>query len=243
MDEGQDLCDFESLENIEKIIIGGLEEGRWRWFGDSNNQVAPTIDFNQDAYQYLRSFSYSSKLKYNVRNTPTIINKVQQWTLADMGSVEKYTGISDAPELSNSKTIDDAYEDAQQKLQDWIKEGIKSNDIALLVPNEKIIMKLRTLMIDLGLDFKVYNNQLENYSLGDFLVIATFDDFKGLDRNCVMVLGLDDHLSNKQEDDDALKKMLYVSMTRANFRLYISTTPLLAEKISEFVEEYLQLKV
>ena len=67
---------------------------RWRWFGDSNNQVAPTIDFNQDAYQYLRSFSYSSKLKYNVRNTPTIINKVQQWTLADMGSVEKYTGIS-----------------------------------------------------------------------------------------------------------------------------------------------------
>ena len=70
-----------------------------------------------------------------------------------------------------------------------------------------------------------------------------FDDFKGLDRNCVMVLGLDDHLSNKQEDDDALKKMLYVSMTRANFRLYISTTPLLAEKISEFVEEYLQLNI
>tara|TARA_Y100000590_G_scaffold469259_1_gene655843 strand:- start:2099 stop:3790 length:1692 start_codon:yes stop_codon:yes gene_type:complete len=238
MDEGQDLCDFKSLENIEKIIIGGLEEGRWRWFGDPNNQVAPSIDYSEDAYQYLKSFSYSSKLKYNVRNTPTIINKVQQWTLADMGSGEKYTGISDPPELSNSRTINDAYEDAQKRLQDWIKEGVKINDIALLAPNEKIIMKLRNLMIDLGLNFKVYNHQLENYSLGNFLVIATFDDFKGLDRDCVMVLGLDDHLSNKQEDDDALKKMLYVSMTRANYRLYISTTPLLGKKIAGFVEEY-----
>ena len=38
IDEGQDLCQLDTIEKFDEILKGGFDNGQWFWFGDPNNQ-------------------------------------------------------------------------------------------------------------------------------------------------------------------------------------------------------------
>lgn len=55
VDEGQDLLDLTTLDRLDGIIAGGLEEGRWCFFHDINNQAGFFGPPDPDALALLES--------------------------------------------------------------------------------------------------------------------------------------------------------------------------------------------
>jgi hypothetical protein len=85
VDEGQDLCQLEPLDLLNNMVSGGLEKGRWRWFGDPNRQVSPSFPLDLTALEYLEGLSMKSNLKQNVlehaqnRGDNTTIRRRYTW--------------------------------------------------------------------------------------------------------------------------------------------------------------------
>ena len=85
VDEGQDLFEADFLETLDRILTGGLEEGRWCWFHDLNNQSL-THRFEQNAKSYLESLRpVRMPLRINCRNTRVILEWIQDNLDADLG--------------------------------------------------------------------------------------------------------------------------------------------------------------
>ena len=49
VDEAQDALNFDDLEVLDRILIGGLEKGMWRMFLDKNNQVGVSGRYEEAA--------------------------------------------------------------------------------------------------------------------------------------------------------------------------------------------------
>ena len=225
MDEGQDLCRMNDLDLMDQILSGGLESGRWRWFGDPNNQISHAVEFDDDAYNFLASQSHKSALKYNVRNTPPIIDWIELYTKADMGSSEKYQGSGlPHPQIGSSPSIDDTYKDAKKALLTWIEAGAGLDDIAILVPHESFIASAKSICLDLGMRHKSLDLNSYKLSQSGFLIVSTFENFKGLERQCVCILGLDEYLKQKEKDKDEFRRQIYLSASRANYQIYIAAS-------------------
>ena len=145
-------------------------------------------------------------------------------------------------EIGFSKSIPETYSDAQDKLKEWTRKEVRTSEIAILVPDEDTVEKIRPICINLNLEFRVLNQNSYNFSQTESIVISTFDDFKGLERQCILILGIDDILIQGKADDNLkLKKIFYSSMTRANYKIYISATKVLKTRIAEIIEEHTEL--
>jgi hypothetical protein len=55
VDEGQDLFDMDSLDKLDASLKNGLNEGRWAFFHDVNNQSGLFGNQEQEAIKYLLS--------------------------------------------------------------------------------------------------------------------------------------------------------------------------------------------
>ena len=53
IDEGQQLCRTENLDKLDKLLESGLENGRWRWFGDPQHQVIEKELFDEEVYKFV----------------------------------------------------------------------------------------------------------------------------------------------------------------------------------------------
>ena len=95
VDEGQDLLSCDMLEKLGGILECGLEQGKWRWFMDFNNQSGVYGDYESreeqlkeaaDAKDYLFEITeVRQELKRNCRNTKEIVLQVEITTGADIG--------------------------------------------------------------------------------------------------------------------------------------------------------------
>jgi hypothetical protein len=86
VDEAQDLMGFEHLDVLGQVVEGGLEQGRWRFFLDSNNQTNLYPDFDADALEFLHSYSpVLLRLTRNCRNTEEVVLQTKLVTRADLG--------------------------------------------------------------------------------------------------------------------------------------------------------------
>ena len=93
VDEGQDLLDFELFDMMNKCLKGGLDNGRWRWFMDPNNQASIAGEFDKDALEYIDGLAtVRPLLTRNCRNTEQIIQQTQQCTGADIGVADEILG-------------------------------------------------------------------------------------------------------------------------------------------------------
>ena len=87
VDEGQDLFEMASLKGLSAVLVGGLADGRWCIFHDSNNQAGFFGALDQAAVNYLAAIkSTQVPLRTNCRNTSVILEKVQTSLGADMGT-------------------------------------------------------------------------------------------------------------------------------------------------------------
>jgi hypothetical protein len=85
VDEAQDLMTAEDMDRLNKVIEGGLSNGRWRMFLDRNNQAYVDGSFDEDAFELVLEEAVEFDLPMNVRNTKPIVHVVQSYLGADIG--------------------------------------------------------------------------------------------------------------------------------------------------------------
>ncbi|MBX9463215.1 MAG: NERD domain-containing protein/DEAD/DEAH box helicase [Aquamicrobium sp.] len=212
VDEGQDLCSLECIDLIDKVVVGGWENGRWRWFGDPNHQVSPSFPLEQECLDYVKSQGVVSNLKNNIRNAGKIVEAIKILAGADVGKP------SSKPD---SGTVDIQLVDVESEVlpraaavvRKWLSDDtqLPRNSIAMLVPNESDVSRA----VELLSTRNVRSEALSKRALGgkprDCVLVATIEDFKGLERPLICVAGLG--------QEHGFASSAYKAISRANHAL------------------------
>lgn len=216
VDEGQDLLSMELLGQLDSHLIGGLENGRWVFFHDSNNQAGLFGEVEPDALEYLNSLeAFKIPLKRNCRNTSLILDKIKKTTGADAG----VSGSGMGPKISESNATDitDAIQIAEQEIQRIVTDGgISESDVTILLDSidvnyflEKSSSKIRNKLI-----------VLDEYSMSSFppagISISNISNFKGLENEAIIVVGAPKEILSPVD-----RAKTYVAFSRARSLLSI----------------------
>ncbi len=214
VDEGQDLMNFEDLDALDKLVLGGLSQGCWSFFYDSNNQAGLIGRWEPDSLEFLDSNGAAHvPLVRNCRNTRPIVEEVERRTGCDMGQKEQgegpiveviQVGAGETPEAKTSHTIGRLLE-----------EGVPMPHITLLSPcswSDSCASRLPQ-------HVKRHVVQMDEFSLRGFppaqISFARIQDFKGLENTAIVLLDLD-----HRHFDRSAPSLLYVGMSRA--RAYLA---------------------
>ena len=93
IDEGQDLMNKRYMECIDKLVLGGIENGRWTIFYDPQQNLFQTdAEFNE-VQQKLVNISAGFRLSINCRNTKQIAFANQAISNFRQGRILKAEGI------------------------------------------------------------------------------------------------------------------------------------------------------
>lgn len=214
VDEAQDLINFDDLAVLDRILVGGLEDGRWFILLDSNNQRGLVGSFDEDAMNYLRSFRpVDLILNDNCRNTREIVSRTQAMTGADVGVSTAGTGpeaeivFGATPELRTAAV--------EGHLEALVDAGVEPADIVLLSPLPLLESAFGRLpapwrqRIDI-LDLRGLKRRPRSR-----FGFARTADFKGLESRFVLLADI----GMKDQEPDL--PALYVGMTRARVGLWI----------------------
>jgi len=210
MDEGQDLLVWSSLEKLDNHLIGGLENGRWCFFYDVNNQAGMFGPVDKDAMQFLESNQPARvPLLSNCRNTRIILEKVKTLLGADMG----IRGVGEGPDIRQK--IVDSEETSAEAIENEIRYiiergGLSQGELTILSPlpfgqsssallNEKLLKQLIV---------------LDEYAFRSFppakISFSEIPNFKGLENEAIIVVDLPMPKGSKQPFPQH-----YVAMSRA----------------------------
>jgi hypothetical protein len=211
VDEGQDLFDFESIEQLENNLKGGLDEGEWYFFHDVNNQAGLFIETQTEVLNLLDSYSPAKiPLTTNCRNTLPIINTIKTELSLDMGSIG--TGYGPEVEFLREDDVDNSSAQLTAKINEIIKNGVPAKSITILSPLAYshsslrfLPEKLRKQIIELD-DYSIRNFPIQNISF------AEIKNFKGLENEVIIVIDLP-RLEGRTTGSN--KVLHYVAMTRA----------------------------
>ena len=189
VDEGQDLFDTNSIETLDRILVGGLETGRWCWFHDLNNQSL-TAEFDQQAKDYLESLDpVRIPLRINCRNTRVILEWIQDTLGADLGT----RGAGSGPEVRqhSAGSLKEAAECVAREVVELVDVGgLAPGSITILSPfdyGESCLTEDSSFAAS-------HIRRLDEYSMrgpeGDKVGFARIDQFKGLENEAIIVIDL-----------------------------------------------------
>ena len=210
VDEGQDILNMDALDRLDNHLLGGISEGRWCFFHDTNNQSGLCGSYIPDAYDYLESFNpVRIPLKTNCRNSLPILKRIQADLQADIGN----SGVGDGPavrEVQNTDT-DSAVQSLEKELTNLVEsEGFNPGDITILSPTSftqswtaslpKGLLDSITVLDDAS------SRNLNRQNIG----FAQIADFKGLESEVVVLVDMP-----KPGDNDTMRSLHYVGMSRA----------------------------
>ncbi|WP_322760036.1 nuclease-related domain-containing DEAD/DEAH box helicase [Frankia sp. Cr2] len=224
VDEAQDLISFRDLDRLDRILIGGLSDGRWAMFLDSNNQRGLVGTYDEAAMSRLRGYRPADfTLMDNCRNTNEIINATRDRTGADIGVTT--AGKGPEVELARSDEVR-APSLVADRLDRLATEGISPHEIVLLSPSD----------IDSSVFGRIPRRWLNRVDVLDLerlraappgrMLFARISDFKGLESPFVLLE------MPEGAGRPAGASNLYVGMTRARVSLWIITvTPATTESI------------
>jgi len=220
VDEGQDLLSIERLATLSDYLEGGLDDGRWRWFMDHNNQHLGPGEPDPDALEYLKKGMTSGQattahLRKNVRNTREIIEKVQIWTGADLGETEP-TGFGSPPNLVLVEGEQALLESVTKVLENLLDEGTRAEEIGIIVASSIDAGLLRELPQRVRRKCVPLDTATIKANLGGRIVWGRAQQFKGLERPLILAVGF---FGSHYASD--LASELYVALTRCNYGLWI----------------------
>jgi hypothetical protein len=197
--EGQDLCNPSALILLNGLLHKGLSRGRWRWFGDFENQFNPNQSFSQQTLSTLKSYTTGDAevtLKHNVRNTPEIVGWLEEVCRARMGKSTVNGGGHEVRVLK-----EDVFELLLSGQYDYVNYGfIDLKQVVLLYVYESDLENLRC--------FKKIHNLIR--------YIGDIESFKGIDAMFVFIVGLESVTQSQQ-----LRDLVYKSVSRARSLCFI----------------------
>ena len=215
IDEGQDLLNFNCIKKMDTFLTGGLKNGQWCFFHDSNNQAGVLGSFDPKMLEYLKSMKPTNvPLKTNCRNTSQILNKIKSTLKVDMG----YDSVGNGPEVIEKHVSDN------KALGDTLKSEIKKllSDSAFTV-NEIVILSPKKFRDSSA--FELRSNAFFNVSVMDSFSpgltrssvgFANIADFKGLESEVVFLIDMPNPGTN-----DKFRNVQYIGMSRARALLYV----------------------
>ncbi len=214
VDEGQDLVNTNDLAELNRLLVGGLSDGRWVLLLDTNNQRGLVGSFEDAAMTRLRATRPTEVVLIdNCRNTRQIVTATQERTGADAGVAPAGTGVDVVSFEGSRASVADLFAAALDQLE------------VQHVPLEQVVLLSRHSLADSV--FAIMPDrwrrrvdvldvlQLRRPTAGR-LGYARVADFKGLESPFVM-------LEASGEDPDTLRALLYVGMTRARTALWVAT--------------------
>lgn len=215
VDEGQQITNGQCLGVLAQLLRGGLEDGRWRWFSDPNNQVLSAGTFDWASHEFLRQHSFPGVLRKNCRNTPQIVQAVEAVTAASVG-ISVAQGSGPEVEFASSSSSADQISAAARTIQRWLEDPeIAPGDIVLLSPRAVQHSSIPAIANCTGIPWREWSpGWSTSADHGRCLAAATVDEFRGLEAPFVVLCDIDQALAEPA-------RVLYLGMTRANFGLFV----------------------
>lgn len=218
VDEGQELVNASGLKAVDRVLEGGLEKGRWKWFMDSKNQ-SMNNDVELDCRDRLRSLAFYWSPPHNVRSTREIVGLVKEALGADVG-VSEIDGRGVRPRVQVLPSDDGALTWAVEFVAEKIKAGVSPKDIVVLA-SPSSFDRLRAAMKwlpDSELVIVKGPDQIE--AMKCRAVISDPMTFRGLERAWTIVF-CDEAFTQLNNGES----YLYVAMTRSNAGLALALGP------------------
>lgn len=210
IDEAQDVFDPSYLEAIDLMVLGGIENGNWYFFMDSDQQnlycSRLTYEKVNELLQHYHSFYAKFTLRDNCRNSQAIIEKVDEIFGTQTRCRKMDTRGVDVTIRSYRKDRDQIVI-LEQVLGALVREGIRLDDIVLLSPmkyERSVASELRSFAISTDM-----------FDRSGKLLFSTVHSFKGLESPVVVLIDI------SGIDYANQLNLLYVGMTRARSALYI----------------------
>jgi hypothetical protein len=240
VDEGQDLMNMDAMAELASRLDGGFEEGRWCWFMDENNQAGVTGLFDPESFEYLKAGLRTGKpvrlpLRRNCRNTKEIVRQVQLWTGADIGITE-VSGYGARPELVPITDTDELPTELSRRLREVLEGGAEPGDIGIITDDDCEPSCLQALPSSIRRLLAPLTVSTVAADLRGRILWGPASSFKGLERPIIFVLALADWPSGQER-----VAWLYVSLTRANYGLYVLTSSTLAAGLAEAQRQHLKV--
>ncbi len=224
VDEGQDLMDVAASLQLDTLVRGGWDRGRWRIFCDPNNQANVDGEFDRSIFDELLAAASVVELPYNCRNTATIVQQTQLVTGADLGVARAGQG----PAVQYEQSPDDP---TTARLLDAHLKRLRQNGVE---PRDITVVTLRAAVGDSSATLtKAFNTRrLRPADAGDpppadAARLLTATQIKGLEAAHICVIDVQD------TRDPVQRARLYVAMTRARISLWIALDPVAWTQIAE----------
>jgi hypothetical protein len=210
VDEGQDILNIDALAQLENYLRGGMNEGRWCFFHDANNQTGLCGSYEPDAYDYLESFCPAQiPLKTNCRNSLPILQRIQGDLAADVGN----SGVGDGPAVREIGVADadGAVQALEKELHGLVDgEGFNLGDIVVLSPYPFADSWASSLSEGLRKFVSVLDDASPRNMDRNTVGFARIADFKGLESEVVVLVDMP-----KPGHSETLRSHHYVGMSRA----------------------------
>lgn len=190
VDEGQDVLNMNSLDQMDRMLTRGLEGGRWCFFHDVNNQSGLCGSYLPDAYLYLESLNpVQIPLTTNCRNSLQILQRIQGSLGADLGAA----GVGNGPAVRETQVDDDnsAILALEQELHDLIElEGFNAGDIVVLSPVPLASSWVASLRSKFRSSIVALDDASPRSDGRNKIGFAQIGDFKGLESEVVVLVDM-----------------------------------------------------
>lgn len=214
IDEGQDLMNKCYMECIDKLVLGGIKNGRWTIFYDPQQNLYQTDDEFEVVQKKLMKISAGFRLSINCRNTKQIAFANQAISNFRQGKILKAEGI--VPTYNCYKTLKEERDKIIDVIRSLRAQGVGLKDMVVLSPyahtNPKSCLYGVTFPQDIGF---LRFNEIPEMSHGPYLNVYTIKSFKGMEADVVLLIDID-------EFKDTDRRLLnYVAISRARAMLFV----------------------
>ena len=212
IDEAQDLIKLQYIESLEKIVKGGLKNGKWYMALDEKQSI-----YNPELRELLEMIEDDirpviTKLNKNCRNTTQITQKNIEIT----GIQQSINNEARGEDVEIIKYKDNAAQRSNiKKIVRRLKmNGIKDSEITILSKHnyEESAFKGENFLKEIA-NVKKINDYTKNDK--DYIKFSTIHSFKGLESKVIILCDVDD-IENMNS-----KMLNYVAISRAKLLLYI----------------------
>lgn len=218
IDEGQELVNARGLGAIDRILENGLENGRWKWFMDADNQSMKN-EVDPDCRARLRSLAFYWSPPHNVRSTREIVSLVKEALGADVG-ISEIDGRGIRPWVHVLENDDEALRWAVDFVAQKTLDGVAPKDIVVLAaPSsfDRVFCAMKWLPES---ELVVVRGPQQLDEMKSRAVISDPMTFRGLERAWTVVF-CDEAFTRLKNGES----YLYVAMTRSNAGLAIALGP------------------
>ncbi len=235
IDEAQDILNYTYFNCLNKIVKGGLKNGKWYMCLDENQNVYNNTEF-EDLLNSIKSEirPATAKLTKNCRNTKQISEFNFKFTNIEQSRNEEVHG-EKVQELTY-KYNNEQKDKVINIIKDLKKAGIKNSEITILSEKsyKESIFRGENFLKDLSTKIEMVGEENNSeQDTKDFIKFATIRKFKGLESKVIILCDV-----NKTKDNES-RSLNYVAISRAKALLYV----LCYSIDNEFIDEILGIKV